>query len=72
MYALCIFKCCFGVLKTRLVSGVSIGFNKKNVLSVKDVAIRERSDNLLCVESEAHKTSEILVEINRTPYLMGN
>ena len=44
----------------------------KNVLSVVDVAIRKRSNNLLCVESEPHKTSEILVEINRTPYLMGN
>ena len=49
--------------------------SKKNVFkSVVDVAIRTRksSNNLLCVESEVHKTSEILVEINRTPYLMGN
>ena len=37
-----------------------------------DVAKRKRFNNLLCVESEAHETSEILVEINRTPYLMGN
>ena len=47
-------------------------FQQKNVLSVVDVAIRKRSNNLICVESEAHKTSEILVGINRTPYLMGN
>ena len=60
----------FDVLKSRLVSGVSIGFNK-NCFAV-EVAKRKRSNNLLFVESEAHKTSEILVEINRTPYLMGN
>ena len=65
-----IFICCFDVLKTRLVSGVSIGFNK-NCFEV-DVAKRNRPNNLICVESEAHKTSEILVEINRTLYLMGN
>ena len=58
------------VLKTRLVSGVSIGFNK--YCFVVDVPKRKRSNNLLCIESEAHETSEILVEINRTPYLMGN
>ena len=40
--------------------------------SVKSVAIGKRSNNLLCVESEARKTSDILVEINRTPYVMGN
>ena len=54
----------FGVLKTRLASGVSIGFNKKLFCqSVVDVAIRKRSNDLLCVESAAHKTSEILLEI---------
>ena len=57
----------FYVLKTRLVSGVSIGFNKN--CFVVDVVKTKRSNNL--IESEAHKTSEILVEINRTPYLMG-
>ena len=63
-----IFKCCFDVLKTRLVSGVSIGFNKN--CFVLDVAKRKRSNNLICVESETHKTSETLVEINRIPYLI--